>query len=334
MNAVISQHRIPIMFLIFRDSLYMTYYTKTNTIYISNFDIQLLIIIILHFFFFSSRRRHTRLQGDWSSDVCSSDSRDQRDRRPGAGPAVPQQLAEEYRTAEALSLLLHPRRAQVVRHGVDQTIDELPVRVVGIFSGEDGLAADQGEAADLLTRGRAGAPQRPAGLGRQQLYGQLGRDRRLHVRQRQANQAAARLHVGHFEMTEEDHGNAALPSQRLRRRWTELRRTGAPQHRVGRPELQHLDTRLGSQHVLREAPRGEFVERALGILGRERDESDLTVRHEIEARRGEHAGSGARPAGQDDPQHPGEWAHRYGGDTVRFPHVVDTSRKGEATQPT
>src|SRR5256885_10576426 len=25
------------------------------------------------FFFFSSRRRHTRLQGDWSSDVSSSD---------------------------------------------------------------------------------------------------------------------------------------------------------------------------------------------------------------------------------------------------------------------
>src|SRR5256885_4121618 len=24
-------------------------------------------------FFLSSRRRHTRLQGDWSSDVCSSD---------------------------------------------------------------------------------------------------------------------------------------------------------------------------------------------------------------------------------------------------------------------
>src|SRR5256885_512016 len=27
----------------------------------------------IFFFFFSSRRRHTRLQGDWSSDVCSSD---------------------------------------------------------------------------------------------------------------------------------------------------------------------------------------------------------------------------------------------------------------------
>src|SRR5205807_5599245 len=28
------------------------------------------------FFFFSSRRRHTILQGDWSSDVCSSDLED------------------------------------------------------------------------------------------------------------------------------------------------------------------------------------------------------------------------------------------------------------------
>src|SRR5205807_7879287 len=28
---------------------------------------------IILLFFFSSRRRHTRLQGDWSSDVCSSD---------------------------------------------------------------------------------------------------------------------------------------------------------------------------------------------------------------------------------------------------------------------
>src|SRR5205807_7103642 len=28
--------------------------------------------------FFSSRRRHTRLQGDWSSDVCSSDLQEPR----------------------------------------------------------------------------------------------------------------------------------------------------------------------------------------------------------------------------------------------------------------
>src|SRR3989454_9186558 len=33
----------------------------------------ILRILLFFFFFFSSRRRHTRLQGDWSSDVCSSD---------------------------------------------------------------------------------------------------------------------------------------------------------------------------------------------------------------------------------------------------------------------
>src|SRR2546426_6313424 len=34
------------------------------------------VLSFLFFFFFSSRRRHTRLQGDWSSDVCSSDLAD------------------------------------------------------------------------------------------------------------------------------------------------------------------------------------------------------------------------------------------------------------------
>src|SRR5882724_13195952 len=32
------------------------------------------------FFFFSSRRRHTRCLSDWSSDVCSSDLANERDR--------------------------------------------------------------------------------------------------------------------------------------------------------------------------------------------------------------------------------------------------------------
>src|SRR5256885_5443143 len=37
-------------------------------------------------FFFSSRRRHTRLQGDWSSDVCSSDlGRNDFPRAPSVG---------------------------------------------------------------------------------------------------------------------------------------------------------------------------------------------------------------------------------------------------------
>src|ERR1022692_1042493 len=30
-------------------------------------------LLVVFLFFFSSRRRHTRLQGDWSSDVCSAD---------------------------------------------------------------------------------------------------------------------------------------------------------------------------------------------------------------------------------------------------------------------
>src|SRR5256885_8791091 len=45
------------------------------------------------FFFFSSRRRHTRLQGDWSSDVCSSDLGQARRR----GGALWQDLADDRR---------------------------------------------------------------------------------------------------------------------------------------------------------------------------------------------------------------------------------------------
>src|SRR5256885_10947356 len=74
------------------------------------------ILVYLIFFFFSSRRRHTRLQGDWSSDVCSSDLDLQEQRRAaergGGGPparrrrrhlrqderaALPRRLAELQR---------------------------------------------------------------------------------------------------------------------------------------------------------------------------------------------------------------------------------------------
>ena len=40
------------------------------------------------FFFFSSRRRHTRLQGDWSSDVCSSDLPGKGYRMTSRGPGI------------------------------------------------------------------------------------------------------------------------------------------------------------------------------------------------------------------------------------------------------
>src|SRR5437016_10914266 len=35
------------------------------------------LFLFFFFFFFSSSRRHTRLVSDWSSDVCSSDLREQ-----------------------------------------------------------------------------------------------------------------------------------------------------------------------------------------------------------------------------------------------------------------
>src|SRR5262245_63518778 len=46
--------------------------------YSRRFSLTLLYTVVIVFlFFFSSRRRHTRCLSDWSSDVCSSDLRDQ-----------------------------------------------------------------------------------------------------------------------------------------------------------------------------------------------------------------------------------------------------------------
>src|SRR5688500_19944960 len=44
-------------------------------------------MLLLFCCFFSSRRRHTRLQGDWSSDVCSSDLHRSQGRGPVGTPA-------------------------------------------------------------------------------------------------------------------------------------------------------------------------------------------------------------------------------------------------------
>src|SRR5256885_16129262 len=62
------------------------------------------------FFFFSSRRRHTRLQGDWSSDVCSSDLGGY---QVEAGTGVLQLLAN----AGGLTELAHKDRIFVLRRG-------------------------------------------------------------------------------------------------------------------------------------------------------------------------------------------------------------------------
>src|SRR5688500_19609263 len=63
-----------------------------------SFDVIVISIFLSLFlgkcFFFSSRRRHTRLQGDWSSDVCSSDL-------SGSSVAVVVSLASAAATAAA-----------------------------------------------------------------------------------------------------------------------------------------------------------------------------------------------------------------------------------------
>src|SRR3989454_8720753 len=88
---------------------------------------QLVVVAVVRydvfFFFFSSRRRHTRLQGDWSSDVCSSDLVPlpvaaqrllrQRRRRPGELPAQPGELVRIRRRDR-------PPRGAGIRHPPEQ----------------------------------------------------------------------------------------------------------------------------------------------------------------------------------------------------------------------
>src|SRR5256885_7961348 len=69
------------------------------------------------FFFFSSRRRHTRLQGDWSSDVCSSDLRPHIRRliwrfTPDLQVAVTQVIAGDADAVEVLGPPDNVKRAQ------------------------------------------------------------------------------------------------------------------------------------------------------------------------------------------------------------------------------
>src|SRR2546426_7068374 len=87
------------------------------------------------FFFFSSRRRHTRLQGDWSSDVCSSDCVPQglqddrprqhvgRDARPGvrnrgAGGSQVRLRREPPRACGPLGAHLLPRLRRPARRAL------------------------------------------------------------------------------------------------------------------------------------------------------------------------------------------------------------------------
>src|SRR5256885_3188777 len=71
------------------------------------------------FFFFSSRRRHTRLQGDWSSDVCSSDL------DLGAHPCLMQERHDQF---DAIDLFLAHRLRPA---GESEQARRLPESIVG-----------------------------------------------------------------------------------------------------------------------------------------------------------------------------------------------------------
>src|SRR2546426_7820535 len=115
--------------------------------------------MLFFFFFFSSRRRHTRLQGDWSSDVCSSDLlpvRAQRGEavtlRPRAGrpadPGLLDGLVGGVQTREQAQLLLPlaeliERVAQpdhALAHALDLVREETVLVLEGAAAREIGRA--------------------------------------------------------------------------------------------------------------------------------------------------------------------------------------------------
>src|SRR3989454_11584405 len=110
-------------------------------------------------FFFSSRRRHTRLQGDWSSDVCSSDlvdgTYDYHDRRLLGAVHLwrsgQQILGVQAYLPLGLALEPVPRRQLPDTLSVGATADSVDLsvlealtpalqRVTGVFSADLGIA--------------------------------------------------------------------------------------------------------------------------------------------------------------------------------------------------
>src|SRR5256885_6612486 len=64
----------------------------------------------LNCFFFSSRRRHTRLQGDWSSDVCSSDL-------IPLAPGMELKAGDQLNTGAGSRVVVKLSEGSVVKHG-------------------------------------------------------------------------------------------------------------------------------------------------------------------------------------------------------------------------
>src|SRR5205807_6333366 len=75
-------------------------------------------------FFFSSRRRHTRLQGDWSSDVCSSDL----SRCPATRLVWP---STDERPIPSTILLIEPQRVSAAAASSCNVAKDIPLVSAG-----------------------------------------------------------------------------------------------------------------------------------------------------------------------------------------------------------
>src|SRR5256885_10595916 len=91
------------------------------------------VIRVRCIFFFSSRRRHTRLQGDWSSDVCSSDlSANTEKEFPNKAVAKLPPIKAEYEKELGQDLAFHrPINTSNVRRAEDEGTFRSEERRVG-----------------------------------------------------------------------------------------------------------------------------------------------------------------------------------------------------------
>src|SRR5256885_13195747 len=78
-----------VWFLLPRVASLMMHTPTAISIFLCLSMVQIMAVFIS--IFFSSRRRHTKLQGDWSSDVCSSDLVGAVGRGQGVGRPQPEQ---------------------------------------------------------------------------------------------------------------------------------------------------------------------------------------------------------------------------------------------------
>src|SRR6266446_7252730 len=90
-------------------------------------------------FFFSSRRRHTRLQGDWSSDVCSSDLTEMSATLSSAARQIVADAAGRARATNTRSIRIEGRSNAIGSPAANQRLAEHRAEAVAAELAKDGL---------------------------------------------------------------------------------------------------------------------------------------------------------------------------------------------------